>query len=277
MGLFKKIKKKTKKIFKKVGSSAPKIGLTVASGGTNLLLEQIPGGKGITETFEKALFPTGLSDVVETAQFATAVLSGQPQPGGPTGGQPMAGNILGGIGGLLGQLGGFGGTVGAVAGLGSSFLSGFLPAGGPKLQQMQAFPQAQPVMAGVPAIAAAGAAAMTAARAILAKLSQLYGKNITLRAAMIIIRRLGKTLVGPVAVATAMGLTIGELGILLTENAIQGSSGRRMNIGNVKALRRAHRRIRGFHKLCGDNDQLRSPRRRTAPRKTILVNAKTCA
>ena len=177
------------------------------------------------------------------------------------------GNILGGVQGLLGTLGQFGGSIGQAANLGTGFLSGFLPAQGPVAnQQIQQAPQAIQVMGGAPIISGAVGAVRAAITPILEKLSANLGKNISLRAAMIIIRRLGKFLASPQAIAVALGLSAAELASILTASSLAGSGGRRMNVGNVKALRRAHRRIKGFHKLCGDNDRLKAPRRRSAPR-----------
>lgn len=105
---------------------------------------------------------------------------------------------------------------------------------------------------------------------ILNKISSIVGRSITFRAAMIIVRRLMKVLQSPPAVAASLGLSIGELAQLFTASAIVKSSGRRMNVGNVKALKRAHRRIQGFHKICKTNDELAQPRRRST-RKVINV------
>jgi len=52
----------------------------------------------------------------------------------------------------------------------------------------------------------------------------------------------------------------------VSELAMAGPGRRRMNPGNVKALRRAHRRMKSFHHVCQVNDHLLAPRRRrTAP------------
>lgn len=186
--------------------------------------------------------------------------------------QPM-GSFLGGLQGVLGTLGSSGGNVGAIATIGSGFLSGFLPARGPSQnQQVSYFPQvqAQPVMAMTPMIRGAASAVAGFAAPLLAKMSLAIGKNVTLRAAMIIIRRLGKYLQSPSAIGAAIGLSVSELSQLITAASLAGSHGRRMNAGNVKALRRAHRRIRSFHKLCGDNDRLKAPRRRAPARRTVV-------
>jgi len=277
MGFFKKAKKKFKKVAKAVVSRAPRVGTAIVTGGTSEAL-RLTGNKGISETLESTFFPTSLSDVAKTTALVAPLIGGGQPPVGSTGGTPQMGNFLGGLGGIFRSLSGAPGPIGQVAQVGSGFLSGFLPAQGPIGQQQQfGQVQAQPVMAARPLIQGTAGAIKELIAPVLEKLSFNLGKNISLRAAMIIIRRLGKFLTSPTAIAVALGLTLGELGQILTTASLAGSGGRRMNASNPKALRRAHRRIRSFHKLCQDNDQLMKPRRRSSPRKTILVNAKTCA
>lgn len=48
----------------------------------------------------------------------------------------------------------------------------------------------------------------------------------------------------------------------VSELAVAGPGHRRMNAGNVKALRKAHRRMESFHRICQKNDVLRSKGRR---------------
>jgi len=270
VGFFKKLKKKAKKISKRVVTG-------VATGGTSELLRLAPGGSSLVNVLESTFAPTSIGDLAVGASLATnpagtigAALS-QTQPQGESGGAVVGNNFLGGISGLLGSASGFGGNVGTIASLGSGFLSGFLPAQGPVASQQISAPAfVQPTMG--PAVRAGVGAITTAAGAALAKLSAFAGKNVTLRAAMIVIRRLAKILGTPTAVALALGLSVGELQTILTENALKGSSGRRMNPGNVKALRRAQRRIKSFHKLCVDSDSMKRTRRRSTPKAaTTLV------
>lgn len=65
--------------------------------------------------------------------------------------------------------------------------------------------------------------------------------------------------IGQAAVAAGLAITIEELSTLLLAHATRKR--RRMNPGNVKALRRSMRRLESFHKLCGKADMLRSRRR----------------
>jgi len=51
----------------------------------------------------------------------------------------------------------------------------------------------------------------------------------------------------------------------VSELMMAGPGHRRMNPANVKALRRSMRRLKSFHNLCVDTDQLRSRGRRRAP------------
>jgi len=70
--------------------------------------------------------------------------------------------------------------------------------------------------------------------------------------------------IGQAAVAAGLAITVEELATLLLAHATKKR--RRMNPGNVKALRRSMRRVESFHKLCGKADMLRS-RRRSSGRK----------
>jgi len=277
MGLFKKAKKKLKKVAK----VAKRATAAVVTGG----LSETSIGKNIGETIGDVLVPTSIKDLGKGAALVTTGALAVTNPvaaaglvgtslSGTSGGMPMSlGNILGGVGGILNTVSQFGGSVGTAAQIGSGFLTGFLPAQGPMVSQFPTnqFPQAQPVMALAPSVAGA----IPAIAAILLKIGRTVGRNVSFRAAMIIIRRLGKSLGTPQAVATALGITSVELASMLVTQAVTGSRGRRMNVGNIKALRRAHRRIQGFHKICGDNDRLRAPRRR-ASQKTIVVSGKRC-
>lgn len=279
MGLFKKVRRAVKKVAQKTVSVAPRVISGVVTGGTTEVL-RLAGQKDLAQGIQSLLVPTTLEEVGTAVNVASIAFTGPtiaqgltavPQVvSGPTGGTPMAGNFLGGLSGVLGTLGGFGGGVGQVAQIGSSFLSGFLPAQGPMQPQQQiGSPQVVQVMGSRSVISGAAGAVKEMLDPVLKKLSFNLGKNISLRAAMIIIRRLGKFLQTPTAIGVALGLSLGELGVILTSSSLLGSGGRRMNAGNVKALRRAHRRVKSFHKLCGENDRLKASRRRAAPKITV--------
>lgn len=280
MGFFKKAKKKVKKVAKKVKSVAPRVVAGVATGGTTEVLRATGIGGDLPQLAESVLTPTSGQDlgtitgaISDPGGTLARSLTGTPQPS-EQGGSPVAGNFLGGLAGILNTTSGLGGNIGTLSQIGSGFLSGFLPAQGPVAGRpiMSGPGVATPTMAVAPAITGAARAVTGLIAPILEKLSFNLGRNVSLRAAMIIIRRLGKVISSPTAIAVALGLTIGELEQILVANSVQGSQGRRMNPGNVKALRRAHRRIKSFHKLCGDNDTLRAPRRRRAATpKTVTI------
>lgn len=278
MGLFKKIKKKVKKVAK-VAGRATAATFTLGLSETKLL----PGVKDLTTS---ALFPTSIKDLgkgLELVGAGVAASTGNIQPAlkltSEARGKDMGlSNIFSGVQSVLGTASGFGGSFGQAAQLGSAFLSGFLPAQGPT---QATFPSAQypTTMTMAPAVqfgSQAGGALGTLVSSVLAKMSAALGRNISLRAAMIIIRRLSKLLQTPQAIGAAVGLSVSEIMALLAASAVQGSRGRRMNPGNVKALRRAHRRIKSFHKLCGDNDRLRAPRRRSSAARVINVKGGVC-
>lgn len=121
----------------------------------------------------------------------------------------------------------------------------------PAVQQ----PQAQPV--GLPLAVAAGAIAARVAP-ILAKIAVKLGLRArpSLNRAMEIVRKAGKLLQSPEAVAVALGITTAELASLIVSS--QARKRRRMNPANSKALRRAARRIKSFHRLCVHTDVLKS-------------------
>lgn len=122
--------------------------------------------------------------------------------------------------------------------------------------------QATPTMATAPAFSAAAGriAAMTAP--ILAKIAVKIGLRArpSLTRAMDLIRKGAKLLSSPEAVAAALGITVAEMATLIT--ASNSRKRRSMNPANAKALRRAARRIKSFHRLCTHTDLLKSRARR---------------
>jgi len=124
----------------------------------------------------------------------------------------------------------------------------------PVIQQM---PQAQPVMSVFPAGAAAVTRLAAITAPILAKIAVKLGMRArpSLTRAMDLIRKSAKILTSPEAVAAALGISIAELAQLIT--ASNARKRRRMNPANSKALRRAARRIKSFHRLCTHTDVLK--------------------
>ena len=288
MGLFKKIKKVAKRSV-----------TAVATGGLSEVA-RATGNKEFAGTLTSIFAPSSIEDIQLSTALAAPVVGAT--LGGPAGfaigstfaqsqmaaqqgvqnpevSQVGISNFLGGLNRSLENLSGFGGQIGAGAQLGSAVLSGFLPAQGPTIQQQSPVMMtsvAPTIQAG--AMAGAAPAVLSAMRAgiqsILAKLSANIGKSVSFRAAMILIRKLGTFAQSPAAIGAMVGLTAQEVATLLIADSLKKR--RRMNPGNIKALRRAHRRIEGFHRICGTNDKLRSPRRRRAPSKTIVVSGKRC-
>lgn len=188
-----------------------------------------------------------------------------PQPA-PQGG-PMAFNI----GNLIS---------GAVSGIGS-LLTGGSPSSALQNFTSQAFlpspantyPQASPFGGQAYPVAAAGGQAMAAARAVatvgrsffnkypnLATVIQGYrnmGKNVTRAKLYSLLKRFGPELLISGGILTAAAVS---------ELMVAGPGRRRMNPGNVKALRRSLRRLESFHHLCQRADKLRRPSRRSSAR-----------
>jgi len=186
--------------------------------------------------------------------------------------------LFGQFGGLvkagLGVLAGRGGLLGTAGQFGSTVLSSFLPAQGPVARQPDfggGF-EATPVMAGgVKMLGMAGALA-SVVTPILARVAGFLGRRtLSLREVIKIFRRMGRVL-GPTAIAAALGITVAEMGMLILADSQRPR--RRMNAGNVKALRRSMRRIESFHRLCVRADSLRS-RRRSSPRRAQAHPAAT--
>jgi hypothetical protein len=183
------------------------------------------------------------------------------------------GGIFGGVATALGGIssGSYLTALQGAAQLGSSFAShstpsyampsyGIVPYSPPPIYQQQAPVQAQPVGA----FAVAGRAIATLTAPILAKIAVKLGlrSRPSLTRAMDMVRKAAKLLTSPEAVAAALGITVGELATLITTS--NARKRRRMNPANSKALRRAARRIKSFHRLCTHTDVLKNRSRRSA-------------
>lgn len=177
-----------------------------------------------------------------------------------------AGNILGGFDNSYLQ------TLGNVSSLTSNFFQSApqpamvaAPIYQPSYPQpiYQGSPQATPV--GLPLAVAAGAVAARVAP-ILTKIAVKLGLRAkpSLNRAIEIVRKAGKLLQSPEAVAVALGISTAELANLIVSS--QARRRRRMNPANSKALRRAARRIKSFHRLCVHTDVLKSRSRSTKKR-----------
>jgi len=262
MGLFKKIKKAVKKVAKPIVKIAPKAITAGATGGLSLIAP-----KSFQQTLQNTFAPTSFRSVANLALAA-----GTRNPAYLTGGSPMAVNL----GGILGQVSTiFGGnqnpyfqTISNVAGLGSQFAPYAQPVG---LKTM-----ATPAKGGVPMIPTGRGPALTrevfdSGVKVLQRLGIPFGASpgafsSALKRALSGVASLARrTPAGTmVNLLIGLGLAAGEA-YLLTVWHSQRKKGRRMNPANSKALRRAARRIRSFHKLCTHTDLLRT-RSRSAGR-----------
>jgi hypothetical protein len=234
-----------------IGSFLGTAAKAVATGGISLVAPKlIPKPiDTVLNTVTKAQFPTSLSGVINTglavATKNPALLAG--------GGQQMGVNI----GGVLGQVGTiFGGNqnpffqgVSNVANIASQFF---------------------PTPTGVPAtnLAAVGSAGAVAARVGAVVGRSFFNKFPNLATAIQAYRNSGKAVTRAKlwSVMKRFGPELMISGGLLTAAAVNelmiaGPGHRRMNPGNVKALRRSLRRLESFHHLCVRVDKLRKPRR----------------
>ena len=165
----------------------------------------------------------------------------------------------------FGLLAGRSDALGTVGTLGSAFVAGTrMPSGGPSFPGFDGGFQPQPVMSFAPKVAGLAAPLALLVAPILVRIAAFLGrKALTLRESIKIIRRMGRVL-GPAAIAAAIGISVADLAHLIM--AASQVPTRRMNPGNVSALRRAHRRLESFHRVCQKNDELRSRGRRRPSR-----------
>lgn len=145
-------------------------------------------------------------------------------------------------------------------GIGTQALQGYvtqqLSAGGPDLPPFS-------TAAATPAIVRAGG---MMARGLAVRFPTLYaaiqgylarGINVTRSQLWSLLKRFGPDFL----------ISGGILGaVAVSELMMAGPGRRRMNPGNVKALRKAHRRMKAFHNVCRTNDMLLGSRRRGKPR-----------
>lgn len=172
------------------------------------------------------------------------------------------------IRGGLSILGTQGGVLGSIANLGAQAI-----APRPQVTSVASGPVMAAGMAAAPQIGSAvmsGARAIGAGvqRALIAVATTIGANTMTLSRAMRIYRKIRKFVVDPFIIAQIMGLTVEQLGELLIADAQRPR--RRMNPGNMSALRRAHRRVERFHKICQTNDRLRATRRRSPTRRSPI-------
>lgn len=213
-----------------------------------------------------ALTPAG--SFLANQAFDTASSFKSPSAGG----QPMAFNI----GGFLGQVGGilsgsgnsYLGTAGKALGIASSFIptpSGRPPGSVATVTPATLVPGTVPVAAGRVPPAVIGGAGRVVGRSFFNRFPNLAAAiqgfrntgrgNITRKKLYQGLKRFGPDLLISGGILTAAAVS---------ELAVAGPGTRRMNPGNVKALRKSIRRLESFHRLCMKADKLRrhSPHRR---------------
>lgn len=81
------------------------------------------------------------------------------------------------------------------------------------------------------------------------------GQNVSRSKLYSMLKRFGPDFLVTAGILTAAGVS---------ELALAGPGHRRMNPANSKALRRAQRRLKSFHRLCADSDVLKTRRRSCA-------------
>lgn len=203
---------------------------------------------------------------LKTLSASGAVASLIPTSGGSNMGLNIGG-LLSGIGGAIGGIS----SVPVLQSIGQ-ITSAFAPAfaaqpamaSGPVYSPPPVYnePQGQPVMSTLPVIAAGAGAVARMAAPVLFKVSSKLGRRVSLTGAIAMIRKMGKFLMDPAAIAVALGITVGELATLITAHSARRT--RHMNAANPKALRRAARRIKSFHRMCGTIDLLKSRGKRSS-------------
>lgn len=189
-----------------------------------------------------------------------------------------AGSILGGSN--LGMYSDFGRLAGGALQLAGAALTpqpqqSYGPIYSPQPVIYQTSPIAQPTAAGaVPAFAMASGRIAAIVAPILAKIAVKVGLRArpSLTRAMDMVRKAAKLLQSPEAVAAALGITVAELATLITTS--NSRKRRRMNPANSKALKRAARRIKSFHRLCTHTDVLKGRSRGSRARSVACGSCK---
>jgi hypothetical protein len=275
MGFFKKLKRRVSKVVSHPLRSIP---AAIATGGISLV-----SGK-VERTVSKITAPLYNPRL---AAGAVGFAFGGPIGGSlglqafnaaPQGGSPMGfnlGNFLGGLGQAATNLGNFSSnpylqTVGAVT---SSFGSGLAAPQnfGPVYSPMNSGAQAMTVSNQLPSTRAGSltqeifnAGLMVLSRLGIPAPASMAGFSTTLRRALSAVASLARRTPAGTMVNLLVGLGLGAYeASLLTVWHAQRRRGRRMNPANSKALHRAARRIKSFHKLCVHTDVLKSRGRRS--------------
>lgn len=178
------------------------------------------------------------------------------------GGQSMALNIGGILNQVSGGLRGFGSAPAQLISAGTGIAASFFPQTSSSYPSAT-MPQALPVAArspGLPAVTAGTAVSrgfFSRFPNLSVGLQQLRNRGVKVNRSRLytILRRFGPEVLISGGLLTAAAVN---------ELMVAGAGRRRMNVGNVKALKRSMRRLEGFHKLCVRADTLRSRGKRRA-------------
>ena len=270
----------------KVATNPTTFATTVLTGGLNLVSKDVSSFVSpiVGKLYDPKLIPLAIGAATHVPLLSggysvgpqpflgSLVPPSRPQPLPYQGVQPMGlnlGNILNTIGGVFGSS-----TLPYaqdIAGL-ANVAGQFLPAPAANLPSYPVnAPAAQPVSAMMPMIRGAGRMltkeVFDAGAKLLSRLGIPFSASTgsfssALKRSISSIASLARrTPAGTiVSILLGLGLTAYESNLLVAWHA-QRKRGRRMNPANSKALRRAARRIKSFHKLCIHTDVLKAGRR----------------
>jgi hypothetical protein len=280
MGLFKKIKKAVKnpvKAVKSVAAAAIKNPVRASMAVGSLGLSEVARAAPIVGDPFKKVQSLASTGYVAAANAYTGGAYGQAGQLGlsivePPRGDNMGFNIgqfLTGASSILsGGSNPYASELGGAAQLASSFFP--QPTAYPAIYSQ---PQTYPVMSKVPQIAGSVGGAIARSGAAVGR--GFFNKYPNLATGMQMLRNQGRNIkrsqlysmmrrFGPEMLITGGILSAAAISELM----VAGPGHRRMNPGNVKALRRSLRRLESFHGLCARADKLRRPSRRKSAGKS---------
>ena len=254
MGFFKNIFRNPVNIVRTVAAvvtNPAKLTTAIATGGLSVLAPK--PFNFVTSAVDQTLFNPALAlkvGSIATGGGAGLLLGGTTLGSG--GGNPMAFNL----GGFLSNIGSsFGGSSNSylnALGTGAGFASAFVPA----TPVMSTLPALRPAMGAI-----AARVGGTVGRGFFNKYPNLAtaiqgfrnaGKNVKRSQLYSMLRRFGPDFLITGGILSAAAIS---------ELMMAGPGRRRMNPANAHALRRAARRIKGFHKLCQHTDLIKTHRR----------------
>jgi len=275
MGLFKSFKRLVKKVAKPVVRALPKVIRTPVTKVSTSLSKLTPATLLKYASQGPVLGPINFAAKSTAPKLAPYVQLGSTVAASfvnPTGAPKMAlniGNLLGNLGGIVGRVGG--GSNPYLSGLGGALTiaSSFVPT--QAAVRRPSTPGTPAPRSTVPMIRPSTAVTrgltqeiFNAGNKVLARLGISYnaspgGFTSALRRSLGSIASLARrTPAGTIVnILLGLGLTALEANMLTAWYA-QRKKGRRMNPANSRALRRAARRIRSFHKLCTHTDVLKT-------------------